>query len=794
MNKKSLLSLSLALSVLCTLPAAGSAAYAAESAPETQEELILPESFDLRNVNGNNYVTPVKSQGRWGTCWSFGSIAACESSILYELSKKTGLSPDNFDVDLSELHTVWFGYSHENSGSQNGEGMYFTGDEKLNAVNRGIDMGGFNYNVIFNYAAGIGPVDENLVPYKNKSDYRLFFKLDPQTGKRLRDENGEYVFEIHPADWKWSEDEAFENSGTYGTVGEDWSVSDDLKFNQPYLENAVFLPSPALYLPDEEGNLHYQYNEDATNTLKTMLLSGYAAEISFCADNSRFEALDEGVEPVFISENYAHYTYDEMDTPYFDVEAQQPGFVHANHSVCIVGYDDNYSKENFKKGTSESGNDMTPPADGAWIVKNSWGSVNGEFPNYRDWGVDGSGYFYISYYDKSLESPVCFDFDVENMYPQYFDNQKIEKIIQQYDFLNATNVSALPYETEMKYANVFTAEQDQYLTEISSYFAADFPTNAEYQIYLLNENAKDPTDGKLISKFENQYLTKGLYTEKLPEKQLIRKGEKYSVVITNHDDCLYYATISSDTGKGFMDYINYFSDANVNYYSKTVINPGESYLFSDGVWDDFAEGKSLIETYVLQPQNDAEKQFCLDYYGSDEFAMITDYLAVDNFKIKAIAEPAVNTEITTTTSTTASSTTTTTTSASTTETTTSTSALSSTTTSIATTSVSTAKPAKYSNDELCQWASKYYQDKNGTVPKNVTASVNADGTVSIDLGGIDTYTVDPETGKGTDKKGNAVDLPATGMTSPLSAIVGTGAVLMTLLGGAILSKSGKKDD
>ena len=174
--------------------------------------------------------------------------------------------------------------------------------------------------------------------------------------------------------------------------------------------------------------------------------------------------------------------------------------------------------------------------------------------------------------------------------------------------------------------------------------------------------------------------------------------------------------------------------------------------------------------------------------------MITDYLAVDNFKIKAIAEPAVNTEITTTTSTTASSTTTTTTSASTTETTTSTSALSSTTTSTATTSVSTAKPAKYSNDELCQWASKYYQDKNGTVPKNVTASVNADGTVSIDLGGIDTYTVDPETGKGTDKRGNAVDLPATGMTSPLSAIVGTGAVLMTLLGGAILSKSGKKDD
>ena len=76
----------------------------------------------------------------------------------------------------------------------------------------------------------------------------------------------------------------------------------------------------------------------------------------------------------------------------------------------------------------------------------------------------------------------------------------------------------------------------------------------------------------------------------------------------------------------------------------------------------------------------------------------------------------------------------------------------------------------------------------------MTASANADGTVSIDLGGKDTYIIDPETGKGTDRSGNTVDLPATGKTSPLSALVGTGAVLMTLIGGAMLGKSGKKED
>ena len=56
----------------------------------------------------------------------------------------------------------------------------------------------------------------------------------------------------------------------------------------------------------------------------------------------------------------------------------------ANHAVTIVGWDDNYSKDNFL---------ITPPGDGAWIVKNSWVS---------EWG--DNGYMYVSYYDGSLST------------------------------------------------------------------------------------------------------------------------------------------------------------------------------------------------------------------------------------------------------------------------------------------------------------------------------------------------------------------------------------------------------
>lgn len=51
------------------------------------------------------------------------------------------------------------------------------------------------------------------------------------------------------------------------------------------------------------------------------------------------------------------------------------------HSISVVGWDDNYSKENFNGA-------QTPLKDGAWLCKNSWGENNSL-----------GGYFWISYED-----------------------------------------------------------------------------------------------------------------------------------------------------------------------------------------------------------------------------------------------------------------------------------------------------------------------------------------------------------------------------------------------------------
>ena len=56
------------------------------------------------------------------------------------------------------------------------------------------------------------------------------------------------------------------------------------------------------------------------------------------------------------------------------------------HAICVVGWDDNYSRLNFKSG-------YNPPHNGAWLCKNSWGTTFGD-----------TGYFWISYEDLYLFS------------------------------------------------------------------------------------------------------------------------------------------------------------------------------------------------------------------------------------------------------------------------------------------------------------------------------------------------------------------------------------------------------
>ncbi len=63
---------------------------------EAINAISVPTVYDLRNVNGNNFVTEVKNQGACTSCVAFGTIATMESTLLVQNN-----NPD-YSLDLSE--------------------------------------------------------------------------------------------------------------------------------------------------------------------------------------------------------------------------------------------------------------------------------------------------------------------------------------------------------------------------------------------------------------------------------------------------------------------------------------------------------------------------------------------------------------------------------------------------------------------------------------------------------------------------------------------------------------------
>ncbi len=181
-----------------------------------------------------------------------------------------------------------------------------------------------------------------------------------------------------------------------------------------------------------------------------------------------------------------------------------------NHAVTIVGWNDTYSASNFR---------TAPPGDGAWIVKNSWGTGSGK-----------DGYYYVSYYDTrfAIGHQECFCFVLNN-------SVKYRKTYQ-YDIVGMSdwlyNESA---SNGIWYKNVFNSTDDEVLAAFSTYF--NEKTNYTAYVYV-NDELVNVQEGSAHN---------GYCTIKLSKYIFLKKGDKFEIVLNVHSDEISIIPISESS-------------------------------------------------------------------------------------------------------------------------------------------------------------------------------------------------------------------------------------------------------
>lgn len=193
------------------------------------------------------------------------------------------------------------------------------------------------------------------------------------------------------------EEEAYPVGDPYNTGGTDgMAVAAMAAWKGPVSSDKAPMVPDDQKDPDERLRYAADYHLQDAYYMATGIYSDNTPDLRVEDEITKQLLMEEG--PVTI--NYCangENSYNEETSACYNGEP-----IDLDHAVLVVGWDDNYSKDNFCEGNQ-------PENNGAWLIRNSWGT---------DWGDDG--YFWLSYEDKSIDSGNAFLLEEKDNYTRNY--------------------------------------------------------------------------------------------------------------------------------------------------------------------------------------------------------------------------------------------------------------------------------------------------------------------------------------------------------------------------------------
>lgn len=540
--------------------------------------------------------TSVKNQGPMGTCWAFSNAAVLESAILKErarLQKKTqtrvntnaqtNAEHDPIDsapllenelpkLDLSELAIALNAYTpqspsqgaegakdvlpgHSTEGDALNIGGYFSCGEVLFTNWKGIALEKdepympqkLNIRTLQDYVKAMFEEGERFNSAKNWSLFRNTSPLaDSSQGKNASAAPQKPETRLTP------HDASHETPHDTGTNASSRAIA--------HVNGVYYLPAVNTFRMDKKGNyLFAAHNAENNLFIKEALMKYGAVEVGINADRAMADDATTG--------NY----YNLRESAQYN--SSIPTMM--NHAVTIVGWDDDFKAEKFKAAK----NDVSTLKNGAWLVKNSWGSYydfeelcrrfgvtkeegteqvksyiaqkyksynlsKEDIDYYANWylnqfksqsygikdasGQKDLGYFWLSYYDHSITGPCAMSVDIPDDGFDYDNNYA-------YDFSISTANTPFVLRTQdpnTRVANIFSAKGNEVLRAVSARTStADSVVTTS--IYLIDEGQKDLRSAlekaPLFSQ-QDRVEFAGFSTITLKRPVALSKGQRFACV------------------------------------------------------------------------------------------------------------------------------------------------------------------------------------------------------------------------------------------------------------------------